>query len=402
MKKVLLIFLFVIFNFGLYGQIKFEPGYFIDSDNQRVECFIKNNDWKDNPQSFIYKLTLNGEKKEASVKQAIEFGVTGESIFVAALVNIDRSSNILNSMSYKREPDNKKELLFLRRLLDGEVDLYYYEDGNLSRFFYSKGESEIEQLVYKKYINQRNFVVENNQYKQQLYSDFGDEVKSLEKLDYNKTDLIKYFKTLNEERGVLIDKDTRVKKNKKGVFHFSLMGGLTARNLSFEIRNSSFTPVDFGTNSNFTVGAELEFVFPFNKNKWAAMLEPSFNNYKAETRTRSDGTVDEVDIMFKSLEVVLGVRHYIFLDNSFRLFVNGFGNYISIPVTQVDLGPNRPNEIIGSTVGFGFGFGIDFIEKIGLELRYQDIGNIVITNRINPRSTFGFGGLSLILNYRLF
>ncbi|WP_350284959.1 outer membrane beta-barrel protein [uncultured Croceitalea sp.] len=401
MKRILIVFLSIILNAGLYGQIEFEPGYFINSDDQRIECLIKNNDWKDNPQSFIYMLTPDGEKKEVSVKHAKEFGVTGKSVFVAALVNIDRSSNILRLMSFKREPDNKKEYLFLRRLVDGEVDLYNFEAGNLVRFFYSTGESKIQQLVYKNYINQRNQVAENNQYKQQLYNDFGANNGSLEELAYKKADMIKYFIAINEERGITLGKNI-AQRNRKGVFHFSLMGGFTSRNLSFERRNTTFTPVDFGTNLNVTFGAELEFVFPFNKNKWAVVLEPSFNNYKAETTIRSDGTFDDGNADFNSLEVVFGVRHYMFLNDSFRLFVNGFGNYLVIPSTQVDLGPNRPNENIGSTIGPALGLGLDFAEKIGLELRYQHIGNVVISNRLRPASTLGFGGFSMILNYQLF
>jgi hypothetical protein len=402
MKKVLLFTIWTFLNFCTYGQIDFEPGYFIDTNNKKVECFIKNNDWKDNPQSFMYMLTLDGERREASVKQASEFGVTGKVTFVAARVNIDRSSTIVSSMSYKREPENTKELLFLRRLVDGEVDLYNYEAGNLSRFFYSEGESEIQQLVHKNYINQKNHVAENNQYRQQLSNDFGDQVKNVEKLGYNKADLINYFISLNEERGVLVDKNIQAEKLKKGVFHFSLMGGLTFRNLAFELSNTAGEPVDFGTNLNSTFGAEVEFVFPFNKNKWAAVLETSFNNYKSDAEIRSDGAVDEGDSIYKAIEVALGVRHYMFLNTSFRLFVNGFGTYFAIPATIVELGPGRSDTTISNTFGPGFGLGFDFKEKIGFELRYQHFGNIVVSNKTNPRSTNGFGGFSMILNYRLF
>lgn len=47
MKKQLLI-LTVLLSLITNAQIIFEKGYYITNDDQKIDCFIKNNDWKYN------------------------------------------------------------------------------------------------------------------------------------------------------------------------------------------------------------------------------------------------------------------------------------------------------------------------------------------------------------------
>lgn len=39
-----------------HAQVKFKKGYYLDNSGQSVDCFIKNNDWKNNPAGFDYQL----------------------------------------------------------------------------------------------------------------------------------------------------------------------------------------------------------------------------------------------------------------------------------------------------------------------------------------------------------
>jgi len=61
-------FLSIMLCFGMtisYSQISFEKGYFINNTNQRISCYIKNSDWKNNPTEFVYKIALEGDKMTA-------------------------------------------------------------------------------------------------------------------------------------------------------------------------------------------------------------------------------------------------------------------------------------------------------------------------------------------------
>ena len=42
-------FVLFLFTINLFAQVKFEKGYFIDSQNKKVECLIKNKDWIGSP-----------------------------------------------------------------------------------------------------------------------------------------------------------------------------------------------------------------------------------------------------------------------------------------------------------------------------------------------------------------
>ena len=49
MKKNLLLLLVSILTVNVYSQISLEEGYYIDNSNQKINCLIKNLDWKNNP-----------------------------------------------------------------------------------------------------------------------------------------------------------------------------------------------------------------------------------------------------------------------------------------------------------------------------------------------------------------
>ena len=97
-----------------FTQIKFEKGYFINNQNQKIECLIKNSDWKNNPTSFDYKLDENSEVKTNSINNAIEFGIYNFSKYIRADIMIDRSSVYIDKLNYNRNLTFNEERLFLK------------------------------------------------------------------------------------------------------------------------------------------------------------------------------------------------------------------------------------------------------------------------------------------------
>jgi len=111
--KATLFFLFTTLIFAnSFGQITFEKGYFIDNNNNRVECLIKNNDWKEKPKEFEYKLNENADPETGSTNTVKEFGVIGYSKYVKADTKIDLSSMQAANLSKDRNPEWSKEKLF--------------------------------------------------------------------------------------------------------------------------------------------------------------------------------------------------------------------------------------------------------------------------------------------------
>ena len=64
MKKITLIIVGILcFAFNVLTQIRFEPGYFVNNSCERINCLIKNVEWKNNPINFAYRFTENDSIK---------------------------------------------------------------------------------------------------------------------------------------------------------------------------------------------------------------------------------------------------------------------------------------------------------------------------------------------------
>ncbi len=97
MKKGLFIIFIITFSFKSYSQITFEKGYFINNNNKKIDCLIKNNDWKNNPIEFNYKLLNDKNIQIASINSIKEFGIYNYSKFIEVkLILIDQVKTMIN------------------------------------------------------------------------------------------------------------------------------------------------------------------------------------------------------------------------------------------------------------------------------------------------------------------
>lgn len=70
-------------------------------------------------------------------------------------------------------------------------------------------------------------------------------------------------------------------KQKKDLFNLNIRPGFN--NSSFSTQNgiTSSSNVDFDNEFGFRFGIEAEFIIPVNKNKWAILIEPTYQYYKS-------------------------------------------------------------------------------------------------------------------------
>lgn len=135
-KQVRLFLLAFLFS-SLYSfaQINFESGYFISNNGDRVDCFIKNVGWNDNPNQFEYKLTETSEAKVGTIEAVREFGILDFLKYERHLTKIDRSSDIVSRLSSQRAPEYSVKKVFLKVLVDAKVDLLVFNAKDVKRFF---------------------------------------------------------------------------------------------------------------------------------------------------------------------------------------------------------------------------------------------------------------------------
>lgn len=397
MKLLKTIFLLLL-TISINAQIRFEQGYIIDNNNQRKNVLIKNIDWLNNPKSIEYKNDETSKVEVVNINQIKEFGVDNQSKYVRVDVKIDRSSEDLTKISSIQEPEFKEEKLFLKVLIEGDASLYGFTDNNLKRFFYKTNEGTIEQLVYKKYeISSRQYAY-NRSYKGQIAQNFKCETVSIErikKVNYREPELIKLFTEINQCKGseIVYNSDS---KSERVDFNLWIRPRLNNSKLDLTT-DTEYAKFDSKTGIGF--GIETEFVLPFNKKKWSLIVEPTYQNYKVEGTKLSSG--DVVNIDYKNIEVPFGVRHYFFLNQSSKLFVN--------LQYMINLNLNSSIEFkrgeytywdykINSRGNIAAGIGYNFKDKFNVEFRYLSDRKLLDELNVNTK----YSTISFVLGYNIF
>lgn len=378
MRKQYFAFLALALTFCTSAQIKFEKGYFLDIDNKKVECLIKNVDWSDNPSEFQYKETEEGKiltKKDTEVNE-FSFGSTK---FIAIELDVDQSSEKLQFLSTLRNPEFKKQRLFLKVVVDGTNKLYHYRKNEFQRFFYSNANLPIQQLIYKRYYpnangggnTNYNDMATNNSFRQQLITNVkcaSTKQSDAESVLYQKSSLVKYFETVNQCNG---DKVVQTELHAvKGSLNLKASAIIGQHGFS---QSYPFSGLDFGSKTYATFGIEAEYVFPFLNNKWSAIAEPHYVSFKESIQ--KNGT--DLTLNFKYVQIPVGARYYFFLENNSKIFVNGVLNYSVISKKSkvtFDDGSNDPFVFGSNSITFGLGAGYNY-RKFSVEFRVNTKGN---------------------------
>lgn len=372
MKKLIIVFL-VFLPILSFSQINFESGYIIRNNNIKTECLIRNVAWKNNPTNIEYKTSENEQLSTISITDIKEFGVANAYKFKRFIVNIDRSSDNINELSNSKAPIFKTETLLLKMLIEGSTNLYSYEDSNLIRYFISSGDhNEATQLIYKEYINDKeNKVAENIQYKQQLMNDLKSENlvrKDFENLNYKENDLVKLFQKFYGSDTTSFSNHSE--KQNKGSINLKVIAGASFTSFSLENSISKSNNFDFDTKAVFTVGLELEYILPFNQNKWSLFLNPNYQKYENEAKK----SVLKTSVDYSFIELPVGIRHSFFLNKDSKIFVDA-GYSMNFNFNSTVLQNSNKLEVSKSAnlfLGLGFSY-----TKFSIEARYNFQRNIL-------------------------
>ena len=364
--KILLIYFFLVFIVTKsFAQIEFVKGYFIDSNNQRIDCLIKNKEWKKNPREVIYKISENDGEKTLNVSDIKEFGIGKISRYVSTKIEIDRSSDIISQLNMDRNPIWESDYLFLEVLIDGRISLLYFRDETIDRFFYQIGDT-VQQLVHKKYLTESNTVKVNNTFRQQLLTSINCNNKSVEdvnKINCTKSDLKKYFIDYNKCLGVeSTDYSSQIVRDQ---FNLKLTPGINYSTLSI-IDATGYNNVykaDFEGRKNIRFGLEAEFVLPFNKNKWGVIVEPNYQTYNSTLMISNKAFLAQ----YNSLEIPVGLRYYMFLSKDSRFFINALIGKSVVVKSNLNwgFGPLMASPALDVSMGLGYNF-----KRISGEVRY--------------------------------
>jgi hypothetical protein len=355
MQKFLAFFLLIFFSVSGVAQIRFEQGYFVDNNDQKTACLIRNTGWLNNPSEFKYKLTEQGELMTAELPNVKEFGV-GDLKFIRANVKLDTSEQDLKRVNANRYPQWNERERFLRVMTEGKASLYSYKSSSLEKFFFSVDGSPIEQLVYKVFSPEPPHMVTNLTYLQQLKTrvscgNISD--ARLKQIRYDKEPLLKYFQNYNACNGQTIS--THKAKRK---LYLALTPGVDFQKFMLTDSEGKFKRI-FPTGTGFRFGITIESFLPFNKGKWSVLAEPTYQSYKSTSAYAAK---------YASLEIPLGVRHSFFVGDNSRIFANAL-LVADLPI-KAYADWDKGVRVVSKAPSLGFAAGIGFnVKRVSIEGR---------------------------------
>lgn len=396
MKKHILFFIICLIQIKpIYSQINFKDGYFINEENQKINCLIKDLGWGSNPQSVEYKISQNGKIETADLDTVKEFGIGSAIKYIRRTVKIDFSSDKIGHLSNEKAPEFTEKQIFLKVLLEGKASLFQYKEGDLIYYFFSTDTTDIRPLIYKKYKSDQGNVKENNQFRQQLFVNFGVECfdsEEFKRLKYYTKDLIRLFIKYNECQKVeFVD----FRENQpKMIFNLHMKAGLNQNTLSVKNFKASSVNMEFEAENNFKIGFESEFVLPVHGYKWSFALEPTYQYFKDKQQL----DYETVTIDYQYLDLAFGIRHYFYFGSNSKLFLNGLLLFSIDMNSSIDYSSGTVLDI-KTYPNFAAGFGYQFYDMFSLEFRYQTKRQI-LADYVNWDAKFN--SLSLILGFVIF
>ncbi len=399
MKKILIVCVCLIFSATIFAQIKFLPGYFIDNNGKKTECLIRDVDWRDNPLSFDYKMTTEGEVQKRSIEETSSFSVD-DGKYERYTVDIDMSTDIVSQMKDNPKPEYKNQQAFLRVLVEGEATLYYYEYQGIVRFFFSQNGNTPEPLIYKRFItkdeNGYKQISRNNAYKQQLFNVLTCETIKRRDTDiaYTRDEMISFFIKYNKCKGGTYKE---VAERKFSVLHLHLRPGVKWSSLSVENELYDSRDTDFGSQIGGRIGFEAEMVLPYFNDSWAVFVEPTLQYF---TKVTQAPIGENANFTYNSMSIPVGVRYAYFLNDDTSIQLKAAYSF-DIPFSSSLIFADDINFMkldVNTRNNYAFGLGLRH-KRLGAEVRYQTarrlMGGYVYWNAPYQQSSF-------IFSYQLF
>ena len=390
---------FLLCTLSLSSQSENVAGYLVGTDGNLKEGFIRNDKWLSNPDHVFFKEKTSSALKKYELRDIKEFGITNGVKYLKADIEYDISSHDLSRLTETNAPNYVSKKVFLKVLIEGNRSLYEYRDGSLLRYFIGTKQN-IEQLLYKPFYINRNEIGHNRRYRQQLKNALscnGIDDEQFLNLDYKKNDLVRIFNTYydcSNQSTSFTDVEKR-----KGELRLSPLISVGTRTLDVSNFSTNLQDIEFESQPTIGFGIQVEYVFPFLKNKWALTAEPSYKKYTNQGFFDYNNIIpnDTLNISFNSLEIPVGLRYYINITDNAQLYINP-AVVFNVSLDSEFLYRNGPNLEASPSLNLAASIGIKLRQRVGLELRYYTLRDLLSSSF---SYTARFNEISLIGSYTL-
>lgn len=177
-KNIIILLLIVINPVINYATDFASKGYIINKDSIRTDGFVEFFRFDATPDKIYFSEEYSGQYLAYEPESLLEFGFRDQK-YISAAIDLETSSENLNTMSAYREFDLMRKHVFLEVLYQGTKNLFVYKFPDSPRKnLYYVGDIKTPNLLKRKlYLIERDlkkFKAENSEYKTQIteYLDF--------------------------------------------------------------------------------------------------------------------------------------------------------------------------------------------------------------------------------------
>lgn len=331
-KRVGIVILLGILCFQTtFAQENYISGEIIIQKGDTLSGFIDYRNWKKNPDKIRFKEEPDQKSIVYTPTDITAFHVEDE-IYISGIVNSEISPHKTDKLHEDPTIHTEIDTTFLQTLFKGDKHLYHYKAPGGKDNFYIEQDSNLELLIYKRYVKaQRNKygIAKNKKYLRQLAGYLNDcpSIHSqLENTEYKRKSLEKLYEYYYEcsQSDIVFQK-----KREKISTEIGALAGMSLSSLAF---NSSFKTVlkdvDWKKSANFSAGMFFDVILPRNQGKWSINNELMFTSYNVSGQfeenfdNEDDYSIGTIEMGFSYLKLNNMVR-YTYPVKTTYLYLNG-------------------------------------------------------------------------------
>jgi hypothetical protein len=373
----------------------FEPGYIVTLNNDTIQGLVEVKISRSTPGEVIFRETGGSSISIYSPGKILEFG-TAFDVYKSAAVKISQPKYQFGELIDSIPTGFIVDTVFLRLIIGGEKELWYYRDSIGPEMFFIKDERGYDWLIHYSNNNvksRRNQVVSNNNYIGQLIL-YLTGCKSMNPIlsntSYTMESLVlafqQYYECINSS--VDLYKPREYKR-----FELYAIAGVTLTKIGFGGAGYPYlTESNFPWSAGFSAGISGDLFLPDFLGRWSVNNELLFTHF--QTNSTHTGLVDEnktaithTDIGASYIKLNSMLRSTIPLLDVSLFFNFGVSNGIAISKTNkmrqiiVNSSGEEANEgqalsdFRNYSLGLIVGFGVKH-KRLSAEARYE-IGNSI-------------------------
>lgn len=366
MKKkivfILLSFLILVFNLSAQNYTK---GYILKNNGEKLDGWIAYRTDRLNATECLFKSDLSSNSEKFYPDDIQEYRLVdtrdGEKLYISKKVNVE----------------SEEKNVFLDFLLQGEMNLYYYESDKQKYYLFEDeggkmfAVSRNPEFVYQG-ADYGIYYGEDTKYKGFLkyqFKDYPKIAKMTDKTEFSHKSMIKLVKayhdlTCDSEEECVVFSGKGVQSTIK--VKFSVYGGANYIS-SFEVADVA------GLNREFTmtkvapvIGAQVNFYLPRLSNSVSVFVDVSMSNLKGEYSK----VASEYDYTLKMNTLTFSTKaglKYTYPKGTVRPMIEGGATYTALFNCNLDHVNNqtgttseREDQLRSGCLGVYFGAGVDF------------------------------------------